>query len=731
MTDTNNRSHVNTLSNPLGSASIGKLSSDLNGARSGLSGAVSRPSQMNRPGVPVRPSVVGIVAAQPQTPAAQAGISQSTPPVPASNAMTNQPVNSVPSTSASSAPVLGKTTMITDEDLENAMNSDPHDNTDPSAQAVPQEAADAAADVKGSTLPVGMKIDERYEITGILGTGGFATVYKAHHLMIDRDVALKVMDIQKGVDKSYEDRFFREAKIAAKIHHNNVVQVYDFGFVSETHQPYIAMEMLRGHDLAHELANQGPLSPQRAFVLFRPVLDALAEGHRLGIVHKDLKPENLYLTDPGGPHEMMKVLDFGVARIDSGEVAKLTSAGQLLGTPRYLAPEYIKSQTVTPAIDVYQMALILSEALTGIPAVSGDPFHAMMLHCQGDIRITEFLLDGEIGEVYKKAICIDHEMRYKNCEEFANALDSVENYFQSDVPLKGGAPQKTPERRISSKVVGMPSHMTGSIVSPNSGELSGPQARPNSGNTKFAIIAIFLLLVVIAVALAIFMSGDKKEKTDDAQPTTQAAAAPAVPSTPKQEFLKVNFTSDPEGASVKMIGTELCKTPCNYDFLKGETNIVTIEKDGYKAAEFTINNSTYGLKNGKFDAKLEKAAQPSIVFTFNLTPSNVDATITNGIDGNNACIKGQCQFKFDPNSDKEVNILIKAPGYKDFTTSLTSKSKTTIDVTLEKQPVAPRQPKKPNTPSTTTTTTPPPAQPAAQPKKEDSKKPIMIIRPGQ
>jgi len=87
-------------------------------------------------------------------------------------------------------------------------------------------------------LPVGMRIDDRYEILGVLGTGGFATVYRAHHLTIDRDVALKVMDMKKGVDPSYSERFFREAKIAAKIHHNNVVSVYDFGHVAETGQPY-------------------------------------------------------------------------------------------------------------------------------------------------------------------------------------------------------------------------------------------------------------------------------------------------------------------------------------------------------------------------------------------------------------------------------------------------------------------------------------------------------------
>ena len=142
-------------------------------------------------------------------------------------------------------------------------------------------------------LPVGALVNGRYAILGVIGSGGFATVYLARDITNNRNIALKAMDFQKSDDPNYSERLFREAKIAAKIKHPNVVSIFDFGHIKGNGQPFIAMELLKGHTLSKELIESGPLSPRRAFRLFSPVLDALAVGHRLGIVHKDLKPENL------------------------------------------------------------------------------------------------------------------------------------------------------------------------------------------------------------------------------------------------------------------------------------------------------------------------------------------------------------------------------------------------------------------------------------------------------
>ncbi|MBQ9815857.1 MAG: serine/threonine protein kinase [Proteobacteria bacterium] len=523
------------------------------------------------------------------------------------------------------------------------------------------------AEAQVVTLPVGMKIDDRYEILGVLGVGGFATVYRAHHLTIDRDVALKVMDLKKGVDPSYSQRFFREAKIAAKIHHNNVVSIYDFGHVGETGQPYIAMEMLHGHDLSHELTEAGPLSPKRAFVLFRPVLDALAQGHRLGIVHKDLKPENLYLVDPRGQHELMKVLDFGVARINSSEVAKLTSAGQLLGTPRYLAPEYIKQQLVSPAIDVYQMALIISEALTGIPAVSGDPFHAMMLHCSGQLQIAGFLLEDRVGEVFKKAISIDPEQRYADCEAFGNALDSIADCFQSEVPLKGGAPQLTPDSSTSSKMTAMPfNNKINTGENGFSGQIDYPVAKKSS--KPIVILAIFVVL--IAASAVVYFAYSKQVPPPPAEP--EVIIKTEAPPDPSFEF---ELSTTPEGAGVFRNGIHpICtKTPCKVEFKSSElrnTQYIVFKLEGYNDKPFEFKETTYDETNGgKVMIELEKAEAEitELEFTLEYTPTN--ANVVEADTGKTVCSSSPCKYSFKLERGY-VPLRFQAAGYRSQTENI-------------------------------------------------------------
>ena len=278
-------------------------------------------------------------------------------------------------------------------------------------------------------LPAGMVIDGRYRIVEKLGQGGFAVVYLANQVVMGRNVAIKVMNPwSEEMDRTYPTRFAQEAQIAARLHHPNVVEVYDYGVLANTNQPYMVMELLEGHDLEEELRRNGPMARDRVFRLFRPLLDAMAEGHRMGIVHKDLKPANLHILSPGTESERLKVMDFGVARVSTNG-ARLTTAGQMMGTPRYLAPEYIRKQIVTPAIDVYQIALIMSEALCGRPAVPGTCTEAMIRHAEGRLDIDDFLREGAVGDVFRRALNLDYKQRYTDCGEFAKALDSVASYF--------------------------------------------------------------------------------------------------------------------------------------------------------------------------------------------------------------------------------------------------------------------------------------------------------------
>lgn len=574
-----------------------------------------------------------------------------------------------------------------------------------------------------ATLPTGMIIDGRYEIQGVLGTGGFATVYRAHHISLDNDVALKVMDTKKGVDATYSERFFREAKIAAKIRHNNVVTVYDYGHIPETDQPYIAMEMLHGRDLSHEITDVGPLSPKRAFILFRPVLEALSVGHKLGIVHKDLKPENLYLIDPGGTHETMKILDFGVARVNSSEVAKLTTAGQLLGTPRYLAPEYIKSQQVSPAIDVYQMALIISEALTGIPAVTGDPFHAMMLHCSGKLQISGFLLEGRLGEVFRKAIAINPEDRYPDCETFAKALDTVADLFSSNVPLQGGAPQIVPDAGMASFAELSPSGQHGMM--------SGSYATPKSSK-KLVVLIILFMLVLLGVGGGIFYKFNKQKKADlerleqERLAAEEAAKRAMEQGDPNAEFV-FSFKTTPEKASVRVKGgSTICEsTPCSYTFKRSSlpATILFSLKD-YDSSELIINEGMTKDQKGSVDIKLEKptTAPVDLVFSLNFSPKNATVSDDNGEIEN--CKASPCPYTFNT-SKKFVTLTFTAPQYKPMTVLLTEgKYKESPEINIKLDPIRTNRPKDP--PVVTPQPKPDP-KPDPQPQEPKKDKPKIKI----
>ncbi len=275
----------------------------------------------------------------------------------------------------------------------------------------------------------GSKLSGRYEIQRELGAGGFAVVYAASDLHVERDVAVKVIDLSRagrGPERvAFVRRFEREARLAASVKHPCIVEVYDYG-VSENEVPYMVMEMLDGHDLEVHLTRNGPMSAIELLPRFIDALEGLGYAHEAGIVHKDLKPSNLFMKFPGSRREQICILDFGVARVHTSASAKLTQTDNVLGTPRYMAPEYSTSQTVTPALDVYQMGLILVECLSGRSVVDHpEPMAAMFQHVRGELPIPQPLLNSDLGPILERALSVEHTERYANGFELADALRAI------------------------------------------------------------------------------------------------------------------------------------------------------------------------------------------------------------------------------------------------------------------------------------------------------------------
>jgi serine/threonine-protein kinase len=212
---------------------------------------------------------------------------------------------------------------------------------------------------------VGRLLDGRYQVEALVALGGMATVYRAIDTRLDRRVALKVMHADLARDDEFVDRFIVEAKSVARLSHPNVVSVYDQG--RDGPYPYLAMEYLPGRTLRDLLSERGAFPPREALSIMLPLLSGLAAAHTAGIVHRDVKPENVLIAPDGH----LKVVDFGLARALSG-ISSQTRTGVIIGTVAYLAPEQVTGNRTDARTDVYAAGIVLFELLTGSKPHTGE-----------------------------------------------------------------------------------------------------------------------------------------------------------------------------------------------------------------------------------------------------------------------------------------------------------------------------------------------------------------------
>jgi serine/threonine-protein kinase len=218
----------------------------------------------------------------------------------------------------------------------------------------------------------GALLEQRYRVDALLARGGMSSVYRGLDTRLDRRVAIKVMDARFADDRAFVDRFEREARSAAKIHHPNVVAVHDQGVDTSPNGDlvYLVMELVDGGTLRDLLNERGALDVPTALAIMEPVLSALAAAHRAGLVHRDVKPENVLIGHGGEGGSTVKVGDFGLVR--AMHSAGTTSASVILGTVAYLSPEQVTTGNATAAGDVYSAGIVLFEALTGTAPYTGD-----------------------------------------------------------------------------------------------------------------------------------------------------------------------------------------------------------------------------------------------------------------------------------------------------------------------------------------------------------------------
>jgi serine/threonine-protein kinase len=350
-------------------------------------------------------------------------------------------------------------------------------------------------------------VEGRYLVEGVLGRGGMGVVLAAHDRMLERDVALKILLPEMTASPEIVERFSNEARSLARLESRHVVKVLDFNVISEPVQsqglPFMVLELLRGQDLFSYVGEHGTLLPSRVVRFALEACDGLAASHAAGIIHRDLKPENLFIhVEPDGT-EVLKVLDFGVARGRSARVLTRNQVG--VGSPGYMAPEQVEgSSPIDGRCDIWALGVVMYELLAHRPAFSGETPHSLCLQILSApiTPLSELRPDLPAALVYVIERCMERDpnRRFLNVAELAEALAPLDDAspdseatrarrrLEAVDPLAQEVTHPTP--------VGMQQH-----VSSNDLEISREPRRPSPPRRRRVIAAIVAMLGLLPALL--------------------------------------------------------------------------------------------------------------------------------------------------------------------------------------------------------------------------------------
>jgi serine/threonine-protein kinase len=267
----------------------------------------------------------------------------------------------------------------------------------------------------------GTLLDGRYRVATKIATGGTSTVYRGLDTRLDRPVALKVMDSRYAGDQQFLTRFQLEARTVARLKDPGLVAVYDQGL--DARHPFLVMELIEGGTLRELLTERGPMPPHAVAAVLGPVLGGLAAAHRAGLVHRDVKPENVLISDEGE----IKIADFGLVRAVAA--AGITSTSVILGTAAYLSPEQVRDGNASPRSDVYAVGIVAYELLTGRTPFSGDSALSVAYQrLDTDVPAPSAVIDGvpeQFDELVGRATARDPADRYADAQEMGADLKAI------------------------------------------------------------------------------------------------------------------------------------------------------------------------------------------------------------------------------------------------------------------------------------------------------------------
>lgn len=319
-----------------------------------------------------------------------------------------------------------------------------------------------------SQQPIGRVLDERYRVLEVLGEGGMGTVYLGEHVVIGRQVAIKVLGAKLAKSDDFAERFRREAIAAGRLDHPNCVPVTDSGQL-EDGSAYMVMELVKGQTLGALLREEGGLAPMRALRILRHILRGLTHAHHVEIVHRDIKPENIMLIQRDADCDFARILDFGIAKLrdEEGQSSQsLTHVGMAVGTPSYLSPEQAFGDTVDYRSDLYSCAVLLFEMLSGrTPYISENSMGVLTKHATAPIphlwdfaeHLREFPI---LDAITVRGLSKGRDERFQSAGEFIAAIDHALEIlgFEFTPAPQLHAQSLSPWPPLSAPIAGTPLH---------------------------------------------------------------------------------------------------------------------------------------------------------------------------------------------------------------------------------------------------------------------------------
>jgi serine/threonine-protein kinase len=447
---------------------------------------------------------------------------------------------------------------------------------------------------------LGRVIDGRYRVEAQIGEGGMGVVYLASHTVLGKKLALKVLRGEMAKDEDTVKRFMQEAQAATAIGQQNIVDISDFGQLPDG-TTYFVMEHLAGQALTKLIKQGGSIPMVDAIRIVRQIASALGAAHQVGVVHRDLKPDNIMLINRGGNPYFVKVLDFGIAKV-GGAASKLTKTGMVFGTPHYMAPEQAAGQAVDQRTDVYALGVIMYEMFTGKVPFDADTFMAILSKhmFEAPIPPSQQFADvklGAIEDVILKALAKKPEDRYQRMEELVEHLDTLAS--GGTIEIGGMSSGVTP-----------PGGLADALEPPSRTEMriSGVEGSDIPGRSTAPLIAGFIFLLLLgggaaAAAFFVFAGGSSDPPPLVALPTDTAPAiadsgpsvdaASQVVNDGEEEVARVEIRSEPASATVLIDGVLVGNTPLHLRRpIDDATLAIVVRRTGYVNQEVMVTSTS-------------------------------------------------------------------------------------------------------------------------------------------